>query len=106
MPIANLASGVSDRRASSDPKHNFLVINILRFPACWNELAWREIPAETASRYASMDRLDALQISIKAPMVLPDPEGCSPLQPRERNIVPSGFGSAEGPGSLYVPIKV
>ena len=47
-----------------------------------------------------MDGLDALQISIKAPMVLPDPEGCSPLQPRERNIVLSGPAAPEGPGAL------
>jgi hypothetical protein len=47
-----------------------------------------------------------LQVPIKDWVAAIDLDGCSPLQPRERNIVPSGFGSAEGPGALYVPIKV
>jgi len=35
---------------------------------------------------------------IKILLTVKDLEGCSPLQPRDENIVPIGVGGAEGPG--------
>ena len=73
----------------------------------------------SSRRSAGAEGPGALQVSIKAPLVLPDLEGCSPLQPRNlikaqhwahaslrQNEVPVVQLGAEGPGALQVSIKV
>ena len=47
----------------------------------------------------------ALQVPIKVLMAVFDLEGCSPLQPREKNIVLPGSRGAEGPAPFKPPIK-
>jgi len=44
--------------------------------------------------------MDALQVPIRAAIAVIDLEGCNPLQPPERNVVPIGFGGAEGTASV------